>query len=147
MFDEFHNPEINDVNHDVLGKPWVIKEPGTFCEICFTTFGEDGWRRQSQTFGFCCTRCTTRACRLVRRHNRRANLARVKGKLFSFDWLLQVYAHSFSCAHCKVRKKDLTLDHIRPLSMGGLNLAHNIQPLCQECHMEKDNIRPRRLDS
>jgi len=83
-----------------------------------------------------------RACRLVRRHNRRARLADVKGKIFAFDWLSILFAHAFKCATCQ-KEKELTLDHIRPLSTGGQNLSWNIQPLCLCCHGEKDNIRKR----
>lgn len=121
----------------------VIKMPGTFCEVCQASFREDGWGRQSETFGFCCSRCVSKACRLVRRHNRRARAAGVKGTLFAFDWLSLLYAHGFACVGCESRTEDLTLDHIRPLSMGGQNLRYNIQPLCSCCHMAKDNIRPR----
>lgn len=120
----------------------VIKLPGTFCEICHHSFTENGRGRQSQTFGFCCERCVNKSCRLVRRHNRRARAAGVKGTLFPFDWLSLVYAHNFSCAGC-AQRGELTLDHIRPLSVGGANLRYNIQPLCSYCHQEKDNIRPR----
>lgn len=120
----------------------VVKLPGTFCEICESSYTEGSWGRQSLTFGFCCVRCVNKASRLVRRHNRRAREARVKGTLFPFDWLAQLYVHSFSCAKCGARTA-LSLDHIRPLSVGGHNLAYNIQPLCLTCHGEKDNIPAR----
>lgn len=120
----------------------VLQLPGTFCEICDATFREDGWGKQSHIFGFACSRCVTKSCRLVRRHNRRARQAGVKGRLFAFDWLSVLYAHSFACAGCN-QHEELTLDHIRGLGNGGHNLSFNIQPLCGCCHMKKDNI-PRR---
>lgn len=113
-----------------------------FCRICHSHFRESGWGRQSMTFGFCCTRCVNKACRVVRRHNKRARLAGVIGKIFAFDWLSLLFASEFRCSSCK-EEKELTLDHIRPLSQGGQNLRWNIQPLCQGCHGKKDNIRKR----
>lgn len=119
----------------------VIRLPGTFCEICGNSYREDGWGRKSQTFGFCCSRCVSKACRVVRRHNRRARSSNASGILYAYQWLTVQYSHNFSCASCSTKSKSLTLDHIRPLSKGGPNLMHNIQPLCRSCHDLKDNIR------
>lgn len=38
---------------------------------------------------------------------------------------------------CCGKKADLTIDHIVPLSRGGLSTADNIQPLCQKCNNER----------
>lgn len=121
----------------------LLRLPGTFCEICKNPYTTGAWGRQSLTFGFCCVRCVNKACRVVRRHNRRARTAKCQGTLYAFDWLSTLYAHDFSCASCQA-KGSLTLDHIRPLSLGGQNLTFNIQPLCPSCHGKKDNI-PGRL--
>lgn len=128
----------------------VIRFPGTYCEICKSSYKDTGWGRVSQTFGFCCSRCVTKACRVVRRHNRRAKAANGRGTLYAYQWLTILYSHQFSCASCSVNDGNLTLDHIRPLSTGGDNLPYNIQPLCLSCHGVKDNIpagtrRPREL--
>lgn len=120
----------------------LVKLPGTFCELCGTSYTDSSWGRQSLTFGFCCVRCVNKASRVVRRHNRRAKASGSKGTLFPFDWLATVYSHGYCCASCGLQK-DLTLDHRRPLSKGGHNLAYNIQPLCQDCHRLKDNIPSR----
>lgn len=121
----------------------VIRLPGTYCEICKSGYKSDGWGRQSMTFGFCCSRCVSKACRVVRRHNRRGRVAGARGTLYGYHWLTLLFAHDFSCAMCSSREGNLTLDHIRPLSQGGDNLPHNIQPLCPGCHQQKDNIKTR----
>ncbi|MFJ8557354.1 HNH endonuclease [Streptomyces microflavus] len=43
------------------------------------------------------------------------------------------------CAHCReVFAADaLDVDHIVPLSKGGLDVSSNLQLLCKQCHMNK----------
>jgi 5-methylcytosine-specific restriction protein A len=45
--------------------------------------------------------------------------------------LLQPY-----CSFCK-RTKDLTVDHIVPLSNGGFTVESNLQVLCRSCNSSK----------
>jgi 5-methylcytosine-specific restriction endonuclease McrA len=111
----------------------------TFCELCLRPYKDDGWGKQSATFGFACHRCVNKACRVVRRHNRRARKAGCVGRLYAFQWLSILFGSTFRCGTCKERT-HLTLDHIIPLRDGGMNLAHNIQALCLCCHGLKDNI-------
>ena len=42
------------------------------------------------------------------------------------------------CQKCG-KRKNLTLDHIVPSSLGGRNAFTNMQVLCRECNHEKDN--------
>lgn len=44
--------------------------------------------------------------------------------------------HKFRCSVCGKRKK-LTKDHIKPLSLGGSDFIENIQPLCRNCNSKK----------
>ena len=39
------------------------------------------------------------------------------------------------CLNCGVRK--VTVDHVVPLCLGGVNLIHNLQPLCRRCNKRK----------
>lgn len=43
--------------------------------------------------------------------------------------------YSNCCVRCK-KRTELTLDHVVPLSRGGLSTVDNIQPLCQRCNNE-----------
>lgn len=47
------------------------------------------------------------------------------------------------CAYCGT-DQDLTVDHIKPLALGGDDQPHNLQPLCRPCHTSK-SARMRRL--
>lgn len=40
------------------------------------------------------------------------------------------------CAHCG-RRDNLTIDHIKALSLGGTNNIRNLQLLCSECNNQK----------
>lgn len=42
----------------------------------------------------------------------------------------------YACRHCGVRR-DLTLDHIRPLYFGGVTAMENLQTLCRPCNSRK----------
>lgn len=45
-----------------------------------------------------------------------------------------------SCLYCKksVKKEKLTLDHIFPISYGGVSISNNLIPCCEECNSMKD---------
>ncbi len=117
-----------------------LLERGIFaCEICGSGYTDSSWGKRSETFGFCCSRCVSQACRVVRRHNVRGRDARAPGKLYAYQWLSLLYSHDFKCACCST-KTVLTLDHIIPLSKGGQNQIFNVQPLCVTCHRDKDNL-------
>lgn len=121
-----------------------------FCAVCTSVFLFPACRKknaiarhhqQSRSFTFSCSSCVTKACRVARRHNRRANKKNIEGKIKPGDWLCALFAHKFMCAACKIPdRRKLTLDHIVPLSKGGKNVWENIQPLCEVCHFEKDRI-------
>lgn len=45
------------------------------------------------------------------------------------------YAHC--CVYCGQPSQRLTMDHIMPLSLGGLHTVHNIVPACRSCNSRK----------
>jgi 5-methylcytosine-specific restriction endonuclease McrA len=43
------------------------------------------------------------------------------------------------CKHCGLTNLDeLTVDHIKPISLGGSPRLKNLQFLCKTCHVKKD---------
>ena len=69
----------------------------------------------------------------ARRYARERN-AEGSHSLEEWKSLKQTFHHR--CAHCNKRKK-LTKDHIKPLSLGGSDYIMNIQPLCRSCNSRK----------
>lgn len=70
-----------------------------------------------------CANCT----RLIHtEQNRKMSLRRYK--IYSRD--------GFACLKCG-SKEYLTLDHVRPLSLGGKDGKKNLQTLCRRCNQEK----------
>lgn len=54
------------------------------------------------------------------------------------EWIELKFNFNNKCAICNMEKK-LTKDHIIPLSKGGSDYIHNIQPLCKNCNSKKHN--------
>ena len=54
------------------------------------------------------------------------------------EWLDKVKEFNNKCAICGKELK-LTVDHIKPVSKGGMNTIDNIQPLCKSCNSKKSN--------
>lgn len=44
--------------------------------------------------------------------------------------------YGYQCANCGWMT-DLTLDHIKPVSKGGMTELHNLQFLCPDCNLVK----------
>lgn len=81
-----------------------------------------------------CLRCEEKRVTFQNdRHNSRQRLS-VR------DWLQVLSYCDFACKACKKKHSLLTLDHISPLSKGGLNVKENIQPLCSSCHDIKSSV-------
>ena len=48
------------------------------------------------------------------------------------------------CLYCKKKfsPKELTMDHIVPLSRGGKSIKGNVVPACKECNNDKKYLTP-----
>lgn len=62
--------------------------------------------------------------------------ARAKEKHTTSQWRALLAAHGWRCAHCGT-KKNITKDHVVPISAGGSDGIGNLQPLCGRCNSSK----------
>ncbi|MEU3281590.1 HNH endonuclease [Streptomyces antibioticus] len=67
----------------------------------------------------------------LKKHRRRA-----AGVLTAAEWQLIVALHGRRCLACG-SDGPLTIDHVVPVSKGGVNTAANVQPLCSTCNTSK----------
>lgn len=72
-------------------------------------------------------------------NNRRARIIQAEGSFTSREWKKLCKHYNYTCLCCRRQEPEikLTVDHIVPLSKGGTNSIHNIQPLCQSCNSSK----------
>lgn len=71
-------------------------------------------------------------------NNRRARQANTAGSFTGKDFRLICESQRYRCAGCH-KRRDLTADHIIPISLGGSSFPWNIQGLCQPCNSGKHN--------
>jgi 5-methylcytosine-specific restriction endonuclease McrA len=69
-------------------------------------------------------------------HKRRALIQGNGGSYTNEEWLSLCAAYDNRCLRCG-EIRPLTIDHVKPLSMGGPNTIENIQPLCKSCNSSK----------
>lgn len=60
------------------------------------------------------------------------------GKLDKIAWENKLKELNGECQMCGT-KENITIDHIKPLSLGGNNHIDNLQPLCNRCNAKKGN--------
>ena len=80
----------------------------------------------------------TRLQGIILGQNARAKRFGLTGTVSYEDWELICQQHNYRCASCG-EKLPLTMDHIKPLTKGGLHSKENIQPLCGPCNVRKGN--------
>jgi len=85
------------------------------------------------------TRIETCAATVVRRRElNRAELEEsATGSHTQAEWTAILSIYDGRCPCCGSNGKNLTKDHIIPLSEGGSNSASNLQPLCGPCNSRK----------
>lgn len=70
-------------------------------------------------------------------NNRRARLKAVGGKISHIEWERLCESFGYKCLSCGKDNIKLTIDHVVPISLGGVNLINNAQPLCKSCNSSK----------
>ena len=71
---------------------------------------------------------------MVIKQRRRARKKGNESRPYDFKTICEHYGNK--CARCG-NKIKLTIDHIKPISKGGPDIASNIQPLCRKCNSSK----------
>jgi len=61
------------------------------------------------------------------------------GRFDKKEWDNKLLELKGLCQMCKT-DKNITIDHIKPLSKGGTNHIDNLQPLCRSCNTKKYNF-------
>ena len=72
----------------------------------------------------------------VEKHTRRARLTGNGGSYTANEWQALLEHCDYICQCCG-EEKDLTVDHIIPVTLGGTSNIDNLQPLCQPCNSSK----------
>jgi len=67
---------------------------------------------------------------------RRARIARVLATLTAAEWEAILEAAGHACIYCG-SQKQLTQDHLTPISKGGDHTAENVAPACLPCNSSK----------
>lgn len=71
-------------------------------------------------------------------HKRRSTINGA-GSFTAAEWAALKEQYDHRCLMCGLQEPEirLTVDHIVPLSKGGMNIIDNIQPLCKSCNSKK----------
>ena len=67
----------------------------------------------------------------------RIRRGRIRHKRIEEAWESKKKEYFYQCAYCGDSSKELTRDHIIPLSAGGENVITNIVPACHSCNSSK----------
>lgn len=82
---------------------------------------------------------------------RKARLRNANIGLTAEQWNDILNAHNHTCAYCMepfTTQNPATMDHVIPISKGGLHVPHNVVPACRHCNSRKhDSLKwkPRAL--
>lgn len=73
----------------------------------------------------------------IHHKNRKARVRNAEGYFTELEWNQLVEKYNHKCLWCGTQDKELTADHIIPITKGGTNYIDNIQPLCGSCNSKK----------
>lgn len=132
-----------------LIKPVNAKTPGYYtCVICKKT----EWVEQHSQKKYCSSKCRRKSekARIQKKNRRHRMRSRAISQCISLDELMR--KSRMRCKYCNTlcvkpegynQPNEGTIDHIMPLSKGGLHLWNNVQLLCRRCNtIKKDKILP-----
>lgn len=70
-------------------------------------------------------------------NNTRAKSLGVPGYVRFEDWKFVINLADSKCLACEEYTEYFVMDHVVPMTSGGLNLIENVQPLCARCNLKK----------
>jgi 5-methylcytosine-specific restriction endonuclease McrA len=75
----------------------------------------------------------------AQKRTRRAREQGSDGTITAQEWRDLKKKYNYTCLCCNRREPEikLTLDHVKPLVLGGINTIDNAQPLCASCNSKK----------
>ncbi len=76
----------------------------------------------------------------ITEHKRRAKIKGSGGTFTKEEWDFLKEIYGYKCPCCKKKEPEiiLTIDHIIPIHLNGINSIENIQPLCNSCNCKKN---------
>jgi len=77
--------------------------------------------------------------RLAWNRNRRARIKGNGGRITKAEWQAVLDKYGHKCLHPGCERTDITMDHVKPLALGGTHTADNVQPLCEYHNKAKYN--------
>lgn len=99
-----------------------------------------------------CKGCAAKYVRAAKKKRKAIERGAMIGELVDAHKVFAIDGWRCRMCNCKVQKRDIyahnaaELDHIMPLSKGGLHTYDNIQTLCRRCNAKKsDTIMPTQL--
>lgn len=129
-----------------LARPINKKTPGyVTCTVCHKTV----WVEQHSQKQFCSNQCRKKSskAKLYNKNRRHKIRSKSLSQLICLDALMK--RHRNRCKQCNTlcvkpegynHPNEGTIDHIMPLSKGGLHLWNNVQLLCRQCNSVKRDI-------
>lgn len=140
----FNCDYCGEESHDKLSQ--YKKKRRHYCnEVCYSSDRKENWKPYEQptwTGGVSDYEAHKRwkaknpermAHLKARQYARKKN---AEGQHTFEQWEELIKKHGGKCVSCGQRK-DLTKDHIMPLSEGGSDYIFNIQPMCRSCNSRK----------
>jgi 5-methylcytosine-specific restriction endonuclease McrA len=112
------------------------------CSRCDETRAAEEYNRHGDGLQPWCRPCRRdyyeehRYAAVAARHNWKARQLGIHGTLTAED-IAAVYAEQGSACLCCERVDDLTIDHVQPYALRGLNERDNLQVLCRRCNSRK----------
>lgn len=161
IISEFEHSVLEQDREDIKRKADLqLKESlaNTHCILCERRFDS----KKKQKFSAChsrayaglvCRNCVKTSLRSkVRDYRARAAKAKTYSNLTNPELFRVIVESAFCCSQCgnlcnnvHSSKLKMTIDHVFPLYLGGMNIKENLAVLCRSCHQKKDNYKGPKL--